>query len=118
MALHAWTTDNGVRLRLQICNCHIVYITITQSTALRGFSLDCRACSGEITGRYQNIPWANRTCDICYRADVQDEQHIAFDCFVTHHLRVKYDTVVSHAGGDMSVVSDENGSCQGSMVCV
>ena len=70
------------------------------------------------TGRYQNIPWESRSCDICYSTDVQDEQHIAFDCFVTHHLRQKYDTVITHAGGDMSVLMKSDHAKVACMVCV
>jgi hypothetical protein len=53
------------------------------------------------TGRYNGIRWDNRVCEFCASGQVQDEQHVMFECTSTSQLRDKYPSLMGRAAGEL-----------------
>jgi hypothetical protein len=58
------------------------------------------------TGRYNGVRWDNRVCELCGSGQVQDEQHVVFECPGTSRLRDKHGSVMDRAGGELRTLMD------------
>ena len=58
------------------------------------------------TGRYNGMRWDNRVCELCASGQVQDEQHVLFECTSTAHLKDKHRSVMVRAEGELKTLMD------------
>ena len=49
------------------------------------------------TGRYKHIPRHDRICNCCTSNEIEDENHVIFECSAYNEIRVSYDILTCYS---------------------